>query len=554
MAGRRPLFAIILVAAGLHALAIARSPLPAQDGLKFIRVARQFQVDSWPDAVRGADVHPLYPALIAATEPVVSRMIGHGPDAWRISAQVVAAIASLGLLVPIYGLTRRLFDERIALMAAAILALLPVPAEVGHDTLSDSLGLLATLATLRFGAVAIRTRAWQPALAAGLAGGIGYLARPEVVVAPMAVALAWVVATLRGISRGDEAADEPHWGSAGASPSRMWTHVTGLPALAISTLALVGSYALVKGQVSEKLALRYGAAIGSQAIVHRPVPQLLPRGLKEADLDFSAKEEGERTTIRGPRKAISMALTEWWDELCWGFAVMTLWGLARQRFVLGLCRRADDDGTTGPRGGPERLVLGVFAAVFLVVLVRHATSLGYLSGRHMLPIVAVSVPWAAAGTFVCLRGLGRVLRLRPGLARGACVAAVAAVVTVLAVYQVRPGHPTRRGHLAAGRWLQAHAEPGEAVLDTRGWARFVSGSNGYDYWHVRQALTDSHLRYVVVGVEELAAQTPRARTLSSLLAYAATPLIEFPVFSGSKDVGVRIYRFQQPGSWEGLTP
>ena len=83
------------------------------------------------------------PHSIAAVEPVVRLFAGPGPDTWRIAAQVVAALASLAILFPLFGLTRSLFDERIACMAVAIYALLPVPAEVGHDTLSDSLGLLA---------------------------------------------------------------------------------------------------------------------------------------------------------------------------------------------------------------------------------------------------------------------------------------------------------------------------------------------------------------------------------------------------------------------------
>ena len=184
MAGRRFLLAVVLGAGVLHGISIARSLLPAQDGLKFIRVARQFQQDSWPSVVRDTDQHPLYPALIAAFEPAIRLLAGPGPDTWRIAAQIVAAVASLALLVPLYGITRALFDDRIACIAVAIAALLPVPAEVGHDTLSDSLGLLLLLVSLRYGAVALQSGQWQPALLAGLAGGVGYLARPEVVLAP----------------------------------------------------------------------------------------------------------------------------------------------------------------------------------------------------------------------------------------------------------------------------------------------------------------------------------------------------------------------------------
>src|SRR6185437_12973035 len=116
MAGRRGLLALIVLAAALHAAGIARSLLPAQDGLKFIRVARQFQTQPWADVVRGSDQHPLYPALIALAEPVLALPLGHGPDTWRIAAQLVATLASLALIVPLFGLTRALFNERIAVV------------------------------------------------------------------------------------------------------------------------------------------------------------------------------------------------------------------------------------------------------------------------------------------------------------------------------------------------------------------------------------------------------------------------------------------------------
>ena len=70
MASRRLLVAIVLLSAALHAIGMARAILPAQDGLKFIRIAREFQTRPWIDVVRGADQHPLYPALVAVAEPL----------------------------------------------------------------------------------------------------------------------------------------------------------------------------------------------------------------------------------------------------------------------------------------------------------------------------------------------------------------------------------------------------------------------------------------------------------------------------------------------------
>jgi hypothetical protein len=76
----------------------------------------------------------------------------------------------------------------------------------------------------------------------------------------------------------------------------------------------------------------------------------------------------------------------------------------------------------------------------------------------------------------------------------------------------------------------------------------------YDFWHVRQAFTDSKLSYIVVGEDELSANSKRAATLRAVLAYAAEPVAAFPQRQGGDDLGVWIYRFHRPASWEGLLP
>ena len=104
-------------------------------------------------------------------------------------------------------------------------------------------------------------------------------------------------------------------------------------------------------------------------------------------------------------------------------------------------------------------------------------------------------------------------------------------------------------------WLAENAGPDERILDTRGWARFVAGrDDGYDYWHVRQALSDRGLAYVVVGRDELEAKSRRAESLGALLAFAAEPVGDFPAATDGRDSGVRVYRMNQPISWEGFRP
>jgi hypothetical protein len=535
MAGRHSLRAVVLFAVILHAVAISQTLLPAQDGLKFIRIARDFHVHPWADVVRGSDVHPLYPALIAVVEPAVAVFAGDGPGAWRTAAQLVAALASVGLVFPLFGLTLLLFDRRIALIAAALAVLLPRAAELGHETLSDSLGLLCTFVSLWLGARALRAGDWRFAVGSGLTAGFGYLARPEVILVPFAIGLTWLIGLVR------------------EGRAHAWLRMRAIAVLVGCTVVVAGSYAIVKGDITEKLALRLVAALGPQHHAPRRVPQHLPAGLDDPRWDFSPKEEADLIPIPNLRIGVIRIVGKWWEELCWFFAVMTAWGLVRQRFIRGLCTDRD----TADVSPVERRLLFIFMSVYLAALLRHSVVLGYLSGRHVMACVYASLPWAAAGSFVCARGFATKLRWSRQVRWGAGIVAGTLIVLASIIVQMQPSHLnhlSRFGHWRAGRWLAEHASENELVLDTRGWARFVSGHPGYDSWHVRQALTDSHLSYIVVGVDELKAFSPRARTLNALLTYSATPILEFPGFPGDRSTGVRLYRFHRPRTWEGLAP
>lgn len=538
---RRSLLAIMALAAALHAVGIARSILPAQDGLKFIRVARGFQTRPWTDVVRGTDQHPLYPALVALAEPLVATVAGHGPETWRVSAQLVAALAAVALLVPLHGLARDLFGGRIADLAALGFVLLPLPMAVGHDTLSDSLALLGFVLALRLGLVALGTGRWGHAVGCGLAAGVGFLARPEVLVAPFAVVLTGAGRSL--VARG-------------ALPAR--AAMPRLAGLSIAFLAVVGSYALVKGEVSEKLALRQAATAstgtgGATRPVVRRTGQWLPKGLDDPRWDFSPKEEPAEVPRRRLGEVVGSLASQWSEGLGVVLAFLAVWGLVRDGYIRRVVEA--EHGVTRPDPNDTgRWLVAAYLALFSLVLVRHELRMGYLSGRHTLTLVTLSLPWAAAGTFICTRGLALKLWWGRKTARAAGLALLAAALMVGVGLQLKPAHPSRWGHRAAGRWLADHARPGESVLDTRGWAAFVSGLPGYDYWHVRQAFTDARLTYVVVGDDELRASSRRAQTLRAVLAHSARPVVGFPGREGGRGTDVWVFRYERPDSWEGLRP
>jgi hypothetical protein len=196
----------------------------------------------------------------------------------------------------------------------------------------------------------------------------------------------------------------------------------------------------------------------------------------------------------------------------------------------------------------------IYVLLFVLVLIRHEMRMGYLSSRHTLTLVVATLPWAAAGVYVCARRTAIALGWSRRVALGAGGMVLVAALTSSIAIQSKPAHPSRWGHGAAGGWLREHLGSGQSVLDTRGWAAFVSSCRSYDYWHVRQALTDSSLAYVVVGNDELKAPSARAATLRAMLAYAAEPVAEFPELRAGAEPGVWIFRYRRPDSWEGVQP
>jgi len=534
----RPLIPILVMAAALQAVAIARNPIPAQDGLKFIRVAREFGHEPWADVVRDSDQHPLYSALIALVQPGVARVVGSGPEAWRIAAQGVSAFSAVLLLVPLYALTRRLADERTALLSAGVFALLPIPAELGHETLSDAPALFAFTTALAFGASALRTGRARDAATCGLCGGIGFLIRPEAVLLP---AIAAGLLTLRGLAR--------------MGPSRR-AFLGSAGALAIPLALLIGGYATVKGTLSEKLAIRQATGIEASLSPSRSAPPLLPKGLDDPRWDFSPKEESDQPERLGFASAVGLTARSLAEAMAWIFppiAALGAWVRSASAQRRGLTTDPSAASASQTRRWPDRLIL-VYVFIFLFILVRHAMNLGYVSSRHTVTIACALMPWTAIG----LRWLKQCVdeRLGGSLERRRLRWGVVAGLGLFCGFllQMKPGHPSRWGHQAAGRWLLEHAHPADAILDTRGWAAFFSGARAYDPWHIPQALSDASLAYVVIGEDELRATSRRAETLRALLDYTGTPVAAFPERRGSNRVGVWIYRFRRPASWEGLTP
>lgn len=516
----RPWLVALGLAACVHLIGMVRCDIPSQDGLAFMRLARDFQRQPWDIVVRDADQHPLYPAAIALSQPVVAAVIGPGSDSWRLAAQGISSLCAVLTLVPLYALSRNLFGDPIGFWACLLWIALPFPGAVGHDTLSDAPALVFVMLALASGQRAWSERRLTSALTCGLWAGLGFLVRPEAGIVPGVVAL---TALLDCAGRRIE--------PVGLRRSAGW-----LAGLLLPLVLTVLGYSAIKGTISTKLVWRgWSGSVVSQSV--RPTRPLMPPGLDAAVWDFAPKEEVQEGLIRSLPQAVVELGHNWSAGLGWALVPLVALGWIRVRPI------------TSTR------LLSLFLLVEAVLLIVHGRRVGYLSARHALPMVLLSVPWAAA--YVGL--VGQRLQAWRGQAtepsgRWAVGMVTTALLVGLAV-QIgwKPSHASRGGYREAGRWIAGVLEPGEAVLDTRGWAAFVAGCRAYDYWHVRQALTDARLGYVVVGSDELNADSRRAQTLRSILAYSGSLAATFPPPAGVPGHEVLVYRYQRPESWEGLT-
>jgi hypothetical protein len=492
---RLALAAIAAFAAAMHAVAIAQTLVPAQDGLKFIRVAKSFRDAGPVAAIRATDQHPLYPAAICLAQPIAEAAGFRGPDSWRIAAQGVSAVASVACLVPLYLLGRRMAGATAGLLAALLFALLPIPMEIGHDTLSDPLALFLTLVAMERGLAWLDGNDGGAATACGLAAGLGYWTRPEAVLAGVTV----------------------------VSARLMWSRRIGLPtprriaSALVPLLLVVGTYGIVKGEASEKLALRLGVGLP---------PAQPPRAAIPSDRPIiPPKAEPDPVPVGVGPAAVELGRT--WLRVT-GVLIAPL-------VVFGAWLAP---------ASAARTALRMYMLLFALLLVRHMTNLGYLSVRHVLAPVALGLPWAGWRLSRLLERLAGWLRLPlRGRRIALCLAVVAMSLGGIAA-QHGPSHPSRWGHWSAGHWIASRAGVGQTLLDTRGWAAFISGRDGYGPWHFRQAEADPRLAFVVVERGELAAPTERARLLHRWLAGRASLAASFPDRPGGEPDAVRVYRWR----------
>ncbi len=444
------LAAVLVLVAALQTIQAWRSTLIQKDGFTFIGIARELLRDP-AQAMRAADQHPGYPAMIVAGERAIGWLAGDDPPRrWALGARLLPWICGLASTWLLWLLARRLFGSRAARIAVVLFATLPLFRRNAADALSDTPCLALYLAAAWCLMEAFARRSVLRLLGTVVAGGCAYLVRPE------GLSVAIVAGGLL-------------FGALFRAPTRRFAAISlCVAALALGAVAV--PYVLVKGSLTSK----------------KDIVAFVAARLHAAAGEEGAPSGGAELAVTGARLAVGafhILETHLNDGLRYVLVVPLIAAFFRGRRA---CR--------DPAAARVAAALIAFHVLVLALLILIAD---YVSTRHVMISTALALPWVGAGMLVLgdllARGLEKLgarpapsaatvaeRTSRPKLLTGVRIAA-ALTVLIAATFLPRDlerQHATRMPLLAVAAWVRAHTQPGDRVLSTSPFVIYYADRSG----------------------------------------------------------------------------
>lgn len=561
----------------VQAWSIHQAVVPAPDAVRYVTMAQTMARDGIAQALRYEPEQPLFPALVWLSKATLTRVNLISPADWATAAQVAAAIPLILGVVVVYGLSRLLIGRSAAFASGIFFCLLPEFSRLGASGISDSVHLLfltfgvfcavrffqssrhnsyAVAHELSFSILSKRFLLWI--FTSGVCLGVALLARAEALLFLLILMPALLVIPSVTIAKNP------------------WSHrCASIAALACGLLVILLPYLWTSDALSpraaearllggkglrEALPLNVMGGDGSGEPSYEAEAWTLPDGreMKFGRKDFSQSHRLHGYVAAGQELVAELALASLY--VVGGLAFFGIWVGRRQL------------------NRPIHRFLMAFAVVYLLTMWQMAAHRGYLSGRHLLIVVVLSLGWAGLGALrlgKLLRTLVQSLRSKwsgrqvvvsngirsmPATFRVPATLGLRWTVVLLAAVTclprtLRPFNHQFTAHRQAIDWLAERDEQAGAVLDSRGWTALYSGRKTYRYEAARSAYRDPQLTYVIVEQHELEMQSVRGDTMRQLLSQAGEPVARFIDEWTSPQQAVQIYRWSPQRfvlSWKGF--
>ena len=133
---------------------------------------------------------PLYPLLIAAYSPLTGDL--------ETAGRLVSVTFGTLLLLPIYFICRRIYNRKVALMAAMLTACHPLLVRLSASVYSEAVFLTLVMAGSYWSLQSLRLRRIKDSVCAGACFGLAYLTRPEAMGYPLLLVISLLTLSVFG--------------------------------------------------------------------------------------------------------------------------------------------------------------------------------------------------------------------------------------------------------------------------------------------------------------------------------------------------------------------
>jgi hypothetical protein len=227
---------LLLVGLGVKGWLLAHLEIIARDGIGYIDYSARLRQEPWTQVLPTVEQHPLYPMNLIWMSKLSEAVQGEASyQTWQWSALLTNSLHGLLLVIPLYLVGKEVFGRRVGFWSALIFEVLPVPAHVTTDALSEGTALLWATTALLFAVWGLRTRSVKWFIGCGLAAGLAFLARPEGGLVVLVTALILLLFQFRPAARA------------------AWSNALACTAcLGLAALVVASPYFLVTGRLSVK--------------------------------------------------------------------------------------------------------------------------------------------------------------------------------------------------------------------------------------------------------------------------------------------------------------
>ncbi len=448
------LLALLALVLCLRVWHICQTEATARDCIVFVRMALQLDREPYAHVVRNNSQHPLYPLAIWAMSKPLHAYFGRlDPHVMQYAAQTVSLLAALVLVFPTYYLGKFARGPWFGANAVVLFQFLPTPGQYLSDGVSDGLLLCLIASCLYFAVHGFeRYRRFDFALA-GLCGGLAYLARPEGLLAPLAVLGSLFAFQLRRDWR-------LSW------PRFAWN----AGSLTLATLLVASCYFGVTGTITNK-----------------PSSQ----NVMEFGWELPHDDVGPWTNLPG---LCAIFFTRTWSSALYGLGHEVVLG-----FNTGGCVPALIGAIFAWRlMRSKRMVLltAIYFVGVTLVLARLGRAAGYVSERHVMVLVYLACFATLLGLMLMGRWLLKCLGRTPTIAavRVASGCLLLVLIGITMPRTLQPLHASRKGNLEAAQWLSQRLKPGDVVDDDYFWTHYYAGGD----FLPQEPTTEHSAHYLVV--------------------------------------------------------